>query len=536
MYGTRDAAQNWQSEYSQRLIDSGFTRGRASPCVFHHVARGIRILFNGDDYVSMGLPEQLKWMEEQLASKCQIKTQLLGPHDDNLKELNIFNRIIAWSPTNGIIYEADPRHVEIVVEQLGLKEAKPVNTPGAQGEGTIQEDSEQLLEGNEASGYRALAARCNYVSPDRLDISHRVKELARNMSSPTKGNWLQPQRSGRYLKRRPRLQQCFEWQTAPNILRTYSDAGWAGCRQTRKSTTGGCVTLVKRMLKGRSKIKSLVALSSGESELYATLKAAAETLGMISMMKDLGWSVISEVWVDASAVLGIINRRGLGKTRHVDIGLLWVQHTAAERQLKFSKALGTNNFADLYTKHLDACTIEKHTRTMVYEFIEGRAKEAPKLHVLQSDDQDPCQSVRETCGALNTNNSLTKRHRNQMVGSNCLCILERLMGSGQQVLRGTNWQVKGSNGRTIAQFDQLWGPTLAFQLNVGVSWAHGLRHGVATHPRGRHLREGMTLLFTCESQHGPVNSGHHVNIHNHQNHTMTKKFETRTAVRNPEGV
>ena len=48
-------------------------------------------------------------------------------------------------------------------------------------------------------------------------------------------------------------------------------------------------------MKGWSKTQTFVALSSGESELYATLKAAAETLGMLSMMKDLGWEMAGEV-------------------------------------------------------------------------------------------------------------------------------------------------------------------------------------------------------------------------------------------------
>ena len=39
-----------------------------------------------------------------------------------------------------------------------------------------------------------------------------------------------------------------------------------------------------------------------------------------------------------------------------------------------------------------------------------------------------------------------------------------------------------------------WGSTLIFQHKVGVSCGIGLRHGVTMHPRGRHLREGMTLL------------------------------------------
>ena len=34
MYGTRDAAANWEEKYSQHLIDNGFERGASSPCVF----------------------------------------------------------------------------------------------------------------------------------------------------------------------------------------------------------------------------------------------------------------------------------------------------------------------------------------------------------------------------------------------------------------------------------------------------------------------------------------------------------------------
>ena len=65
MYGTRDAAQNWQAECSQQFSNNGFSRGSASPCVFYHGERGIRTLVHGDDYVSVGFPKQLNWLEEQ---------------------------------------------------------------------------------------------------------------------------------------------------------------------------------------------------------------------------------------------------------------------------------------------------------------------------------------------------------------------------------------------------------------------------------------------------------------------------------------
>ena len=63
MYGTRDAAQNWASEYAEMLVAIGFVQGKASPCVFHHESPGIRTFVHGDDYVSTAMPEQLQWLK-----------------------------------------------------------------------------------------------------------------------------------------------------------------------------------------------------------------------------------------------------------------------------------------------------------------------------------------------------------------------------------------------------------------------------------------------------------------------------------------
>ena len=339
MYGTRDAAQNWYKEYSQQLVKMGFIQGIASPCTFFHPTRHIRTYVHGDDYVSIGLPANLNWMREELQKKYQVKTQVLGPNEGRQKQVKILNRLVSWDGTRGLLYEADPRHAEIVVNQLRLQEAKGVTTPGTREEGRIGQDHEEKLDENEATSFRAIVARLNYLCPDRPDVSYAVKELARSMASPSKGDWSRLKRVGRYLKERPRLQQVFEWQPAQRTITTYSDADWAGCRQTRKSTTGGCIMIGKHAIKIWSKTQSLVALSSGESELYAALKAATETFGLMSMLKDLSWTLEGKVYGDASAALGIIHRIGLGKTRHIDTSLLWIQQTAAERHLTFAKVL-----------------------------------------------------------------------------------------------------------------------------------------------------------------------------------------------------
>ena len=117
--------------------------------------------------------------------KYQIKTQILGPEQSQMREVRILNRIVTWNGAKGLTYEADPRHVEIVVEQLKLAEAKPVTTPGTREECTTQQDCQEVLGYEEASKYRASVARCNYLSPDRPDISYAVKEFARQY--PLKG-------------------------------------------------------------------------------------------------------------------------------------------------------------------------------------------------------------------------------------------------------------------------------------------------------------------------------------------------------------
>ena len=164
--------------------------------------------------------------------------------------MKILNRIIGWDNKKGIVYEADPRHIEIIVDQLKLKDAKAVATPGTKEEGTITNDCTQALDEQQASMYRAITARCNYISPDRPDIAYTVKELARNMSTPTKGDWIRLKRLGLCLLGKPRLQQVYSWQNTQATMKVYTDADWAGCRETRKSTTGGCVMLGRHTLKG----------------------------------------------------------------------------------------------------------------------------------------------------------------------------------------------------------------------------------------------------------------------------------------------
>ena len=83
-----------------------------------------------------------------------------------------------------------------------------------------------------------------------------------------------------------------------------------------------------RCLKVWTKKQQVVALSSAESELHAAVKTASEGLGIQSVARDLGISCRLNLHLDASATVCLVNRRGLGKAKHVDMQNLWIQEAS----------------------------------------------------------------------------------------------------------------------------------------------------------------------------------------------------------------
>ena len=159
----------------------------------------------------------------------------------------------------------------------------------------------------------------------------------------------------------------------------YTDSDWAGCKRSRKSTFGGVVLLHGDCIQTWSKTQSVVALPSGEAELYALVKATGEGLGVQSLLQDLGMKAEIEVLADASAALRIVARKGLGKVRHLQANYLWVQDVAAKGRAKYEKAKGADKPADVLTKPVGAKTLEKHCRQLRLQDRCGRAQLAPEL-------------------------------------------------------------------------------------------------------------------------------------------------------------
>ena len=286
-------------------------------------------------------------------------------------------------------YEPDQRHADLVIEQAGVSHCKPVNTPccsEAEYDEAKRLESE-YLRGEEATLYRGIAARLNYLALDRSDIQYCAKEIAKHMARPTALDWAKIKRAARYLAGAPRYVQRYEWQEYDGTMQAYADSDWAGDRVTRKSTSGGIIMMGRHMIKSWSSSQPVVALSSGEAELYALVKAATQAKGLTSLLWDYGQEVDTTVHTDSTAALGIVHRKGLGKTRHIEVQYVWVQEKVHKNEISVQKIGTKYNPADMLTKGLKRELLDEHVSFVGGHVCGSRDKSALTLNAVGQSDK-----------------------------------------------------------------------------------------------------------------------------------------------------
>ena len=169
-------------------------------------------------------------MRGRLAKAYEIKAEFLGPAGGVYQsELSILNRTVRWT-AHGLEYEADQRHAELIIQHAGVETGKPVAMPcctDAENDETKRLDSGALV-GTEATAYREVAARLNFLAMDRTDLQYAAKEVTKHMPNPCNLDWVKIKRVGRYLVGAPRYVQQYLWQEFGEHVDAFSDFDLAG--------------------------------------------------------------------------------------------------------------------------------------------------------------------------------------------------------------------------------------------------------------------------------------------------------------------
>ena len=109
------------------------------------------------------------------------------------------------------------------------------------------------------------------------------------------------------------------------------------------------------------------------------VSATSDGLGAKAMGLDSGHALDVGLHVDASAAIGVAQRKGLGRTRHLDTQRLWIQDAVRSQRVSILKVPGSENPADCMTKHLYPKALNTMIAKMSLVVLEGRATLAPRL-------------------------------------------------------------------------------------------------------------------------------------------------------------
>ena len=90
--------------------------------------------------------------------------------------------------------------------------------------------------------------------------------------------------------------------------------------------------------------------------------SASRGMGLQAVMSEMGLMPrlsLLRVFTDSSVAKSFVATRGLGKMRHLEVKLLWLQEAVRSGRLVVAKVKGTANVADALTKYHHAATLHE---------------------------------------------------------------------------------------------------------------------------------------------------------------------------------
>ena len=180
-----------------------------------------------------------------------------------------------------------------------------------------------------------LSEKLQYITGVRPDLMFATKCcLSYKLASPTLADLTRAKKVLRYLKGTRQLNLYLTIPALkPNDLnRTlkhvtgYSDADWAGDPVTQKSTSCTLCYVDQFLLTSECRGQETVALSSGESEIYALDALSAELIFAQAVLKEIGLSFLIHARADSSTARAVATKQGASrKMTHIDTRFLFIQ-------------------------------------------------------------------------------------------------------------------------------------------------------------------------------------------------------------------
>ncbi|XP_056165142.1 uncharacterized mitochondrial protein AtMg00810-like [Syzygium oleosum] len=157
-----------------------------------------------------------------------------------------------------------------------MKECKPISTPLSLK--PVHNSGDDVYLDNSLE-YISLVGGLQYLTITGPDIAYAMNVLCQKMQNLTVGDLNKLKQVLRYIKGTVNLGLFIHSNSSLNLY-GFSDADWAGCADTRRSTMGFCTNLGSNIISWSAKKQTTVSRSSTEAEYRALASTTAILCGL----------------------------------------------------------------------------------------------------------------------------------------------------------------------------------------------------------------------------------------------------------------
>ncbi|GJZ00579.1 putative ribonuclease H-like domain-containing protein, partial [Tanacetum coccineum] len=268
----------------------------------------------------------------------------------SMGELTFFLGLQVKQKEDGIFISQD-KYVAEILKKFDFAGVKTASTP--------IETQKPLVKDEEASDvdvhlYRSMIGSLMYLTASRLDIMFAVCVCSRFQVNPKTFHLSSVKRIFRYLKGKSKLGLWYP-RVSSFDLEAYSDSDYAEANLDRKSTTGGCQFLSRRLISWQCKKQTIVATSTTETEYVAAANCCGQVLWIQNQMLDYGFNFMNtKIYIDNKSTICIVkNPVYHSKTKHMAIRHHFIRDAFEKKLIQVLKIHTDDNVVDLLTKAFD---------------------------------------------------------------------------------------------------------------------------------------------------------------------------------------
>ncbi|CAM8877731.1 unnamed protein product [Rhodiola kirilowii] len=345
IYGLKQAPRAWFLRFSTFLIQLGFRCSSVDPSLFVF-SKGTTLLYllvYVDDIILTGNdPNLLQTFILRIDREFSIK---------DLGRLGYFLGLEVSYTSSGL-FVGQAKYARDILSRAGLDEVAPVHTPLSV--------STQLVSGTDApfsdpTLFRSLVGAIQYLTITRPDIAFAVNSVSQFLQAPRDEHFKAVKRILRYVKGTIHFGLSISPSSASATVLGYSDADWASCLETRRSTYGYAIFLGGNLVSWSAKKQPTVSRSSCESEYRALANTSAEMIWLSNLLRDLRASPSTTPLLlcdNNSAIFLAQNPVAHKRAKHIDIDYHFVRELISSSKIKIQHVPSSLQLADIFTKSL----------------------------------------------------------------------------------------------------------------------------------------------------------------------------------------